>query len=534
MALLRSLFALAWLATAATACNRAESIDRCPPGSVQVGTRCLVSCSGPSDCLSGEMCDPVIGACRSGLEPDASISGDAATEGDSGVIEGPDSGEDRPDAGMPRDAGPPSDSGATDAGEPVRDAGFREDAEPHPDASNPDAQPPGVDGGFSLRVTSNRNNFDWPMGCPPDVPAEIELENDGAGPILLQSALLVPSSPEWSLDASQLPPQLLPGQSAFVFVTHAPMDVGANQTTVVVQHTPSMTPAQLSLSGRGLAREMTDVFTQVVDQADIVIVIDDSCSMTDKQAEFSQNVGPMLNALQNRVDFRIGVTTTDMDTGGARGAFVGTPRILTPQTPNLEQVLTQRILIGNTGSGTEQGLAAGHAAITPPLSTGTNSGFLRPNASLVIAVLTDEEDYSPQAVADYVAGIEGAKGNGRAGSIALNAVAAFTGGSCPGVVSVGTRYINAALQTGGISRDLCQPQTWLDVLTTLPPSNIPRTDQFTLSEPAEASSIQVLIDGQAAPRNTWAYDGATRRVLFPNDPPPHGSEIRISYLRACL
>src|SRR5690606_994902 len=128
-------------------------------------------------------------------------------------------------------------------------------------------------------------------------------------------------------------------------------------------------------------------------------------------------------AIEQNVDFHLGVTTTGLTpsgscpggfNGGENGRLFpsvseGRPRLLKPTMPKdeLMNYFAQNVLVG-TCHGTEPLLEAAKRAlsdpwINTPLEQDGNMGFLRRSAALSIIGLTDEDDSdSPDPVADYV------------------------------------------------------------------------------------------------------------------------------------
>lgn len=514
------------LVFAAGACSSAEPIDGCPINTVPVGSRCLVACAGPLDCLANESCDPLIGACRPSGE-DASVPGDATSDPDLG--EATDAGardaEEHKDAGA-IDTGSPRDSGDMDAG--------RQDMTVNPDAETPDVPPPDlgprVDGGFALQVPDRIEFGDWPTHCPPGMPQQALIENTGSGAIDVVRVDILPGFTPFFVDQTTLPRRLSPGQSTSVFFNFSPQNAAEFMASATVIHQPSMMPAVIQLAGRGVDASATERFNQVLGQVDILFIVDDSGSMGDLQTQLAAQIPGLLGALAGRYDFHIAVTTTDVAVGGAQGAFIGTPAVLTPMTPNLSMVLSQRVQPGINGSGDEQGLNAAIRALTPPLINGPNAGFLRPSAALVIIVFSDEEDHSLGDVTTLGSTIENIKNNPAA--TALNAIVYFAGSSnCSAAVDPGTRYVAVAQQTGGVTADICGP-SFTAPLQTYPPSGIPRRSSFALANAPEPGTITVTVGGST--NNSWSFDPQNNAIVFPpNAEPDYGSAIVVSYQRAC-
>lgn len=174
---------------------------------------------------------------------------------------------------------------------------------------------------------------------------------------------------------------------------------------------------------------------------DVLFVIDDSGSMSQEQANLRDNLGVFIDALiaspvQN--DFRIGVTSTSVETFGATatsgqayagGPSVGVPypdgalvavaqdaggnglagdlvhdaasgwggtRILDKTSATLARDFKANVQLGTSGSGKEQPFRAARLALSDRLLD-ANAGFLRPGARLAVIFVTDEDDCSDSA-----------------------------------------------------------------------------------------------------------------------------------------
>ncbi len=165
---------------------------------------------------------------------------------------------------------------------------------------------------------------------------------------------------------------------------------------------------------------------------DLLLVIDDSPSMYDKQVALASTFPQLLAKLASfdggLPDLHIGVVSSDMGTSasadampgptvggignggcagrGKAGGFIVQQNVLRSTTeesflahprggePNyngtLESALSTQVRLGAGGCGFEQPLAAMKAAFENP----ENTGFVRAEASLAVVILSDEDDCS--------------------------------------------------------------------------------------------------------------------------------------------
>ena len=171
--------------------------------------------------------------------------------------------------------------------------------------------------------------------------------------------------------------------------------------------------------------EIKDIPLYIDREVDILFVIDNSGSMDDEQMSLGANFDRFIDVLDNLdgglPDLHIGVVSSDMgslgvlgpgtgcDGPGDNGALhVGAAPILTGErflvdvagaTPgtrvtnysgDLRSAFAAAASVGITGCGFEQHLEAMNAALDNPV----NAGFLRPNASLAVIIVADEDDCS--------------------------------------------------------------------------------------------------------------------------------------------
>ena len=170
-------------------------------------------------------------------------------------------------------------------------------------------------------------------------------------------------------------------------------------------------------------------------KTDILFVVDDSGSMAAEQANLATNFQVFIDALAAspvKNDFQIGITTTSVDrndTSGSPTTLAGTfegvgscsgyvghaypagalitvdagtgrqvnggdTRILSAASATLVQDFRRNVNVGVCGSGKEQGLRAARLALSEPLLSGANAGFLRAGSRLAVIVVSDANDCS--------------------------------------------------------------------------------------------------------------------------------------------
>jgi len=162
-------------------------------------------------------------------------------------------------------------------------------------------------------------------------------------------------------------------------------------------------------------RTQTDTFFQEIRRTvDILLVVDNSCSMVDEQQKLAANFDNFIQQfLEADVNYQIGVVTTDMSDPEHRGRLVGETKLITSEmdVDQARQTFSENVKVCATGSGFERGLAAAQAALSPDLLAAENAGLIRDDAALSIVFVSDEDDLSAQPVSEYLEFFKGIKGD---------------------------------------------------------------------------------------------------------------------------
>ncbi len=361
--------------------------------------------------------------------------------------------------------------------------------------------------------------------------------------------------------------RVTPGSSTPVTFSlkYRPINYGPDTGAFVISVTQGGQPLDyvVALQGRGdMLGLNTDTFRQdTKPKADILLVIDDSGSMGDKQTQLSQNMASFLQyATSNQVDFHLGVTNTELSdpNRGKLCSASGTTsapcphgnKILLPTTPNLQTEFAALVKVGTHG-GSESCMEPATRALTAPFITdpAANGGFLRQEAVLAVVCVTDARDQAPQAPVFYLNQLINIKGAQRAGSFSYNVIGPFLP-SAPANCSYDDandgRHEFMVTQTNGVKEEICT-QSWASALERIGKGAFGyRTNFFLTSRPdlAAAMGIQVAIDGMAVPAidpdpnlmsRIWAYDATNNSINFePLYVPEPGKTLTVTYVTACI
>lgn len=324
------------------------------------------------------------------------------------------------------------------------------------------------------------------------------------------------------------------GSYQAIELAFAPVVNGVKDGQLVIE--TSVGDLLVDLTGHGYHTTLDD-YEQggtVGGKADILFIVDNSGSMSEEQTKLGQSFNTFINWLVGgEVDYRIALTTTDMDATGAQGAFVASgsnPRILDMTTPDIATVFAQNVNVGIGGSADEKGLAAASTAVSPAMLAGANAGFLRDDARLYVVWVTDEDDASSGTPASHQNAIVAAKG-GDPDQVFFAAIAgpdSIFDFSCIDA-SPATRYVNILNATGGLRGSICDADFGV-TLQDLAFEVTSAGGTFQLTELPDPMTIQVMVDGIPQATTTWTYITTQNAIAFvPGFEPAGGAAVTISY-----
>jgi hypothetical protein len=287
-----------------------------------------------------------------------------------------------------------------------------------------------------------------------------------------------------------------------------------------------------------------DTFGQSVtynQNVDMLFVVDSSPSMGKHQGLMADQISVLLKAFKKTsLHYQFAVTTMDMGNGGPKGHFLykpGTTPVLTPNTPNLEAVLADRIRVGENGSSVERGLEAMKSALSDPLASGANSGFMRTPSLLVVVFLSDEEDKSASMdYASYLDQIHPPFDSGDRSWVAQYMGVMPNDPSCQtsawGFASVGYKYMSLADASGGSSESICDAN-FQRALTNVQGRILEIMTEYKLSALPDIATLQIFVNGVKLVESNvdgYSYDATRNSIKFHgNAVPAPGSKIRVMF-----
>lgn len=383
------------------------------------------------------------------------------------------------------------------------------------------------------------------LGCR-SAARTVQIFNTCGIPLTLNSSAIIGSP----FTISSSPPnaasgvRIEPSQSVTYGVTFGTVQsLGTFLGTLRFTSNSTSVPIDVPLRGVGDTTGITtETFAQPTQPiTDILFTVDNSCSMADKQMGLAMNFGSFISYAQSaNIDYRIAITTTDDFAPTAHGAFVQNPPqpvVLSRSTPSVAQLFASRVNVGTVGYGIEMPLSCTLKALSEPLISGPNAGFLRDDANLAIIIVSDAPDQSLEAETYYLSRLPLVKGVRRIHQVSVSVIGPFQqpGASGCTIEALDTGvYQSLITKTGGVRANICTTN-WAQELEALGRSALgPRSTFFVRNPPDTNQPIDVLINGQSV-SNAWRYDPATNTIIFQSGQAPSaGTTLTVTYQSQCL
>ena len=399
------------------------------------------------------------------------------------------------------------------------------------DENNPLVQVLLTGGGDAPLIDVSPIDYDYgdiTIGC--DNEERITIRNSGNQDLIIESITQMVTQPVdiW-MEMGSLPPPpwtILPNQELDFLVSYIPLDVGSDASDIEIISNDPVTPfVETTQVGIG---DVEQWFSHTWEQEevpvlDVLWVIDNSGSMNPFQNHLSNNISSFMNVFAaSGADYHMAVITTD------RHMFT---QVLTPSTPNVEQVLSNLVITGTMGSGHETGLRESMESLQDANYAGPGGAFFRVDALLVVIYVSDEPDYSPQPDSDFIQFFDTIK---PAGMFLPYGVIGDVPQGCQYQTGTGWRnaqagygYWDLIQHYGGQWFSICA-QDWGVQLQNLA-GQVTNRRTFGLEErtPIE-DTITVSVNGQVT--TEWVFDATDNTVSFnEGHVPTEGQTIEIEY-----
>jgi hypothetical protein len=261
---------------------------------------------------------------------------------------------------------------------------------------------------------------------------------------------------------------------------------------------------------------------------DVLWVIDSSATMSEEQELVAVQMGAFVDILvQAQVDVHIGIITADASDGGA---LVGP--VLDLDTPDLAETLTAQAQVGISGDRYEKHLESMSLACSAEMRSGANAGMFRPQASLQVIVLTDEDDQSTGAVEGYVDTMLDWKDEQQ---VRISAIAGSLPDGCHSQLAeaeAAPRLIDAVSYSGGEFESICEDD-FGPVLRSMALGATGMSNHFELSDFPDLETLVVWVDEvrvHQRPHDGWQYSPGDNSIVFDGLAIPRpGQKVKVEY-----
>jgi hypothetical protein len=377
--------------------------------------------------------------------------------------------------------------------------------------------------------------------------------NGCAAPVVV-NALTLDSQGEFTVPVAPSVGSIAPGSSISFEVKYAPVNLGSDRSHVRINVTQAalITDYTVALSGQGdIDGTNTDVFMHTEKaQADILFVIDNSCSMFSKQEALASNFAAFIERLKSKpIDFHVGVTTAEVSSsiGRLRTVPFTNEKFVSNTTPMLEAKFAGLVDVGTNGN-PESCLESASMALRDPLRATSHSEFLRSGASLDVVCITDAYEDAQLPASSYFQTLSNAKQPSRADHSRYH-VFGPTEPNMPGATclnsdpTIGATALEVIDSTNGTLGDICSFDLASFVDTIADHAFNFRSRFFLKNIPdfTNGRSVEVKLDGRVLSPNdlirqraVWRFDAAQNAVIFDLFYVPKvGSTVSVTYQVAC-
>jgi len=362
--------------------------------------------------------------------------------------------------------------------------------------------------------------------------------------------------------------------------------LGKLATVIVTSFGLSACSSDANFELPGVTSSFSVAGTEVVTKVDVLWVVDSSGSMESSQERLAENFASFINDFQSKkFDYQMAVVSTDawVDYQGTRHPnhemSVGLSRfndavrdadgkdiigntgvhVMTPQTPNLNDVFIGNIKVGVIGNPDERGLQSLVGALENKQNQA--DGFPRKDAMLAVIFLTDEDDFSHdgelhlqsfnnpyadpelhpvQRYYDYLFDLTDSKEGDL--NFIVNSIG-IRDQECLSELEVGwvgrridRRYAELAGMTGGYQGSLCDD--FSDVIGGIADRILEHTSRYSLEREPKLNTIEVFVDSIALSQsnvNGWTYDSESNSIVFHGDAVPRdGQKVLVDFDPATL
>lgn len=368
----------------------------------------------------------------------------------------------------------------------------------------------------------------------------IPVLNACSGPVTVSNASIVMANGEFALTSATGGTLPVSGQLAFA-ADYVPMNVGADAAFLTFTTTQPLGTVRHVVALRGVGTSTATVQQEFVvgnAQLDVLLVIDDSSTMGDKQASLASavsNFWPFMTS--STIDARFGVIVTDLfDSSRAMlRRTTGNQPYVSRSTVNASMELANLVNAGVTGAGNESCLEPVNLALSESYraSPMLNAGFLRNDAHLGIVCVTDAPEQTPKPVSFELSRLSMVRD-----SLSYSVIGPFLPQAPAGCVYDGVNtsaHETALRQLNGVQEEICSGNVGASFGNAIN-HMLARGKSFTLARAVDLSATTtVSVGGQTIPPAYWTIDAMTNRLTFQsNFEPEPGRTFTVSYAPMCF
>lgn len=250
--------------------------------------------------------------------------------------------------------------------------------------------------------------------------------------------------------------------------------------------------------------------------ADVLMVVDNSCSMSEEQAELASNTHLFIDSLDAaRIDYRIAVITTDDP------KFVGP--VITPRTWDPAMELSSQVNVGVSGYPLEMGIMMASKALSTTGMAAPGGSFLRSDARLSIVWISDENDFSGGTTYSWSSDFWSKKTS--PGDVSVWSIIGDPIYGCDTALS-GDKYYDLISAMGGNWSSICSTDWGTPMSAVAGRAGIDST--LELSGNPIPSSVRVMVG--VVESFDWVYILSSNAVSFnPGHIPTVGTNITVKY-----
>ncbi len=273
----------------------------------------------------------------------------------------------------------------------------------------------------------------------------------------------------------------------------------------------------------------TQAFDQVANRPlDLLVVIDNSNSMTEEQKNLSTKLAPLLSFIQD-TDWQIGIVTTDPDQTCLR-------KLVKKGDANALTAFAQGVTAGVAGSNNERGLLQAYRSISGDCPAGGPAQtWVRPESTLGVLIVSDEDNCSDGLdcpgkayanatfLTNYLSSIRELGKNARVYGLIWHPSQDKT--MCPTAANKANIYAQVIDASQGTWGSICDAdysatlgQISQNIMVTL-------NSKFTLRFAPDPGTVRVFLDTTEI---TTGFT-VTGKVVDFNPPPADGTKVTISY-----